>query len=312
MIPGLPPLPHHMVGTQPHLLPQLLQQAWLSRSHANTTVSNSFIPSQMNLMQSNLNFPFPNPFLQVPQATSSPEHTAESFRPKFDEAEDLSAKRVKTEAICPICNISMRWDELPDHFDTELKCLDNIRSLSPITRPTSSTSSRPFSASPNKSLSISPSSPGRLENRWQRFERIRNKRRERIGAKLQRHSIKDIIDSPPEDQDIDIGDSVSDCGSASDSEGNSGPFGPFQYTEADVLRSLSEEDNNESMDNSEDSPRSGMCCPCCSGKMNRPVLNVSCWHLKCEKCWLRAVGTKKVCSICNGSASVKELRRVHV
>jgi len=311
MIPGLPPLPHHMVGSQPHLLPQLLQQAWLSRS--STSVSNSFIQSQMSLMQSNMNFPFPNPFLQVPPATSSPEHhSQESFRPKFDEAEDLSAKRIKTEAICPICNITMRWEDLPEHFDTELKCLDNIRSLSPITRPTSSSSSRPFSTSPNKSLSISPSSPGRLENRWQRFERIRNKRRERIGAKLQRHSIKDIIDPQDNDQDIDIGDSISDCGSASDSEGNTGTFGPLQYTEADVLRCLSDEDKDEAMDNSEDNTNSGISCPTCPGKMLTPVLNVSCWHLKCEKCWLKAVGTKKVCSICSGPASVKELRRVHV
>eukprot|EP00090_Calanus_glacialis_P015962 TRINITY_DN25072_c0_g1_i1.p1 TRINITY_DN25072_c0_g1~~TRINITY_DN25072_c0_g1_i1.p1 ORF type:complete len:311 (-),score=48.29 TRINITY_DN25072_c0_g1_i1:90-1022(-) len=310
MIPGLPPLPHHMVGNQPHLLPQLLQQAWLSR--ANTSVSNSFIQSQMNFMQSNMNFPFPNPFLQPPPATSSPEHTPEIYRPKFDEAEDLSAKRIKTEAVCPICNITMRWEDLPDHFDTELKCLDNIRSLSPITRPTSSSSSRPFSASPNKSLSISPSSPGRLENRWQRFERIRNKRRERIGAKLQRHSIKNIIESQPEEQDIDIGDSISDCGSASDSEGNAGPFGPLQYTEADVLRCLSEEDKDEPMDNSEDNANSGISCPTCPEKMSTPVLNVSCWHLKCEKCWLKAVGTKKVCTICSGPASVKELRRVHV
>ena len=301
MIPGLPPLPHHMAGHQPHLLP-LLQQAWLSR--ANTSVANSFIQSQMN-------FPFHNPFLQVPPVTSSPEHIPESYRPKFDEAEDLSAKRFKTEAVCPICNITMRWEDLPDHFDTELKCLDNIRSLSPITRPTSSSSSRPFSASPNKSLSISPSSPGRLENRWQRFERIRNKRRERIGAKLQRHSIKNLIESQPEDQDIDIGDSVSDCGSASDSEGTQ-PFGPLQYTEADVLRCLSEEDKDESMDSQEDNANTGISCPTCPGKMSTPVLNVSCWHLKCEKCWLKAVGTKKVCSICSGPASVKELRRVHV
>jgi len=299
-----------MVGTQPHLLPQLLQQAWLSRS--STSVSNSLIQSQMSLMQSNMNFPFPNPFLQVPPATSSPEHNPENFRPKFDEAEDLSAKRMKTEAICPICNITMRWEDLPEHFDEELKSLDNIRSLSPITRPTSSSSSRPFSTSPNKSLSISPSSPGRLENRWQRFERIRNKRRERIGAKLQRHSIKDIIDTQDNDQDIDIGDSISDCGSASDSEGNSGQFGPLQYTEADVLRCLSEDEKDESMDNSEDNTNSGISCPTCPGKMLTPVLNVSCWHLKCEKCWLKAVGTKKVCSICSGPASVKELRRVHV
>ena len=128
--------------------------------------------------------------------------------------EDLggpASKRFKTEggqAVCPICNISLKAEELPEHFQAELKCLDNIRSLSPIARPNSSSSSyRPFSSSPNKSsLSLSPTSPGHLESRWQRFERIRGKRRERIGAKTgetcspgkEGHPIKQLAEVKPE------------------------------------------------------------------------------------------------------------------
>ena len=200
---------------QPHLLP-LLQQAWLSR--AQTSVANSFVNT----------FPFPNPFLPLPPVTSSSPELL--LKPKTEEAEDLSssaAKRFKSdEAVCPICNITMKWTELPDHFNTELACLDNIRSLSPIARPSSASSSyRPYSSSPNKSsLSISPSQnspPGHMESRWQRFERIRTKRRERIGAKQERqsHAIKELSEMKAEaEADIDIGDSLSDCGSASDSE----------------------------------------------------------------------------------------------
>ena len=112
------------------------------------------------------------------------------------------------------------------------------------------------------------------------------------------------------EEEVDIGDSqdsISDRSNGSDTEMNQ-TFGPMQYTEADVLRCLSEVDKEEAGEIKD----SGLSCPSCRGQMATPVLNVSCWHLKCEDCWLRAVGTRKVCSICAGPASVKELRRVHV
>jgi hypothetical protein len=302
----------------------LLQQAWLSR--ANTSVANSFIQTHLNLGPAPGMLPFPHlPHLPFPPPASSPEARQETLR-RLEEAEDLSlAKRVKREeAICPICNITMRWQDLPEHFQTELRCLENIRSLSPIARPaSSSSSSRPFSSSPSKSLSLSPSSPGHLENRWQRFERIRSKRRERIGAKLQRraeHQVprvdQSIVEQEPE-ADIDIGDSGSDCGSGAGSDGEQGGSSPGhgQYTEADVLRALNvEEDDGDAMESGaeEGGEEGAIACPSCSSRMRPPVLNVSCWHLKCERCWLKAVGTQKTCSTCNGPASVKDLRRVHV
>ena len=327
MIPGLPPLPQHLgLAPQPgaHLALQALQQAWLSR--AQTSVANSFVTSPPC-------FPFANPFLPLPPVTSSPELL---LKTKLEEtAEDLSSssKRFKADqAVCPICSITMKWEELPEHFETELKCLDDIRSLSPIARPQSASSSyRPYSTSPlNKSgLSASPTSPSaphhHTESRWQRFENIRRKRRERIGAKQERDrgtqpaAVKDLSQELKQQQeteaDIDIGDSLSDSGSHSDSD-SVATYGPLQYTEADVLRCLSEDpaadttDEEEAGDENANTRR--VQCPTCRGRMTTPVLNVSCWHLKCEQCWLRAVGTKKVCSICNGPASVKELRKVHL
>ena len=307
MIPGLPPLPHQFPN---HAMLPLLQQAWLSR--ANTSVANSFIQSQLNLGQPP-QFSFPHPFLPAAPTTSSPVDHQDTLK-RLEEAEDLSlAKRSKREeAVCPICSITMRWHELPDHFQTELRCLENIRSLSPITRPaSSSSSSRPFSSSPNKSLSLSPSSPGHLENRWQRFERIRSKRRERIGAKVSRQQSRDCMEKEGE-ADIDIGDSVSDCGSGtggSDGEqSSSGQQLHNVYTEADVLRAQ----NMETEETGAEIACSSITCPSCSSKMSPPVLNISCWHLKCERCWLKAVGTEKGCTTCSSPASVKDLRRVHV
>ena len=307
MIPGLPPLPHQFPS---HAMLPLLQQAWLSR--ANTSVANSFIQSHLNLGQPP-QFPFPHPFLPTPPATSSPVDHQETLK-RLEEAEDLSlAKRTKREeAVCPICSITMRWQELPDHFQTELRCLENSRSLSPITRPaSSSSSSRPFSSSPNKSLSISPSSPGHLENRWQRFERIRTKRRERIGAKVSRQQREGDGMEKEGEADIDIGDSVSDCGSGTGSDGEQSSSGQQLhnvYTEADVLRAQ----NMETEEMGDEIASSSIVCPSCSSKMSPPVLNISCWHLKCERCWLKAVGTEKGCTTCNSPVSVKDLRRVQL
>lgn len=309
MIPGLPPLPHQFPG-HPAMLP-LLQQAWLSRASTMSSISSTMSsPSFLQAPHGGL-LHFPHPFFHpVPPAASSPEPR----RP--DEAQDLSqAKRPRREeAVCPICCITMRWHDLPEHFETELRCLENIRSLSPITRPASSSShsSRPFSSSPNKSsLSLSPSSPGHLENRWQRFERIRSKRRERIGAKVARHAQEVAREEERgverEEADIDIGDSVSDCESGAGSEGELSE-GAQHYTEADVLRAVSSSECA-----AEGEAREGaLPCPSCSGTMTPPVLNTSCWHMRCERCWLRAVGTTKACSTCSSPATVRDLRRVHV
>ena len=111
--------------------------------------------------------------------------------------------------------------------------------------------------------------------------------------------------------DIDIGDSVSDCGSGTGSDGEQSSSGQQLhnvYTEADVLRAQ----NMETEEMGDEIASSSIVCPSCSSKMSPPVLNISCWHLKCERCWLKAVGTEKGCTTCNSPASVKDLRRVHV
>ena len=447
MIPGLlPPL----AGGQASMLP-ILQQAWLSR--AATTAHNSFIqsmaaggghhhplPSPYGPLAGFPGFPH-HPFFLPPPPTTTPSELVRAHPPELiktepkiryrsDEensdtaAEDLSfsVKRFRNatsncgggEVICPICSIAVRWTDLPEHFETELRCLDNIRTLSPIVqssngtaasggfgRPPSTSSHRStISTSPvhnnnnnNKSSSslssssLSPTSPATagggnssssyLENRWERFERIRNKRRERIGvrhygshhqqrqlqqqlqqqqqqqqqSRPRQHTVESMVamrrrsEDDVMDEDIDIGeeDSISECGSGgggggvvSEAETNAalktaidspvlGAFGPLQYTEADVLRSLSSSDGNNS-DNEDKESRIhrenaqsddnastvGLRCPACRMAMAVPVLNVDCWHLKCERCWLRAVGTSQACSICHAAASVRELRKVHV
>ena len=326
MIPGLPQLPsgqllsspllpsHGLLPGSAGLLP-MLHQAWLSRAATHTANSfvnsSAFLPHPHPPVSSHAGFPGFNPFLPLAPPSTSPDLDLK-VRAR-EEAEDLSsAKRMRTEIICPICSIAVRREDILEHFETELKCLDNIRSLSPI--------SRPYSTSPtNQSTSLSPSSPGYLENRWQRFERIRSKRRERIGVKGERRMVSSLRNNNEfttargnNDEDIDIGDSLSDSGSISDSESNQNSVNPAQYTEADVLRSLNSEDSTVGTVDNEPTERTGMKCGACGCGMVRPVLNVSCWHLKCEQCWLRAAGTSKVCSICNHTASVKDLRRVHV
>ena len=338
-------LPGHLSLPNPQLLP-MLHQAWLSR--ASTMTNNSMVESSPFAFPPTTlgGFHFPSPFFVPPISASSPDGGAAEKRRREENAEDLSfnAKRLfssmpfgnEAEIICPICSIAVRREDLKEHFETEVKCLDNIRSLSPISqRPISPRSSRSYSTSPmNKSSSsISPVSPNhpRYENRWERFERIRNKRRERVGVRNERRSTgTDASNNNPaagredkkaEDEDIDIGDSLSDCGShhsetESSVTGHGGAYGPLQYTEADVLRCLSGEHENDAAEADSSAGRSVtdeslMKCGSCRAGMKVPVLNVSCWHLKCEQCWLKSVGTSKSCSICSRPASVKDLRRVY-
>ncbi len=363
----------------------------------------------------------------------SSDHRLQDVGPEPPAKRGRAGSGADQELICPVCSIAVRSEDLPDHFLTEIKCLDNIRSLSPIavmrannnvSRSSSADGRRSMIGSPHhhhhvggghSSLLVSPKrspnssmspssnnnnnnhspsagsgilSAGFLENRWERFERIRNKRRERIGVKerysarspptsaVSGHSITDIIgrrrsrdnnadhhggskeDNGAAGEDIDIGeeDSLSDCGSgagggrsaAAATETSDQTMAGNQYTEADVLRCLKkdedalggggkrredsvygdeedeedvaedgagnryEEEKRMRVSDNDNNGGGGMRCPSCREGMQRPVLNVGCWHLKCEHCWLRAVGTSKQCRICSAAASVRDLRKVFV
>ena len=51
-------------------------------------------------------------------------------------------------------------------------------------------------------------------------------------------------------------------------------------------------------------------CNICMDSYNRPVVSTLCWHVSCEECWLRALGSKKLCPQCKVIIQPKDLRRI--
>lgn len=56
--------------------------------------------------------------------------------------------------------------------------------------------------------------------------------------------------------------------------------------------------------------RQQVLCNICFDTYTKPVVSVVCWHVHCESCWLRALGTKKLCPQCKIIIQPRDLRRV--
>ncbi|XP_076347373.1 E3 ubiquitin-protein ligase Rnf220-like [Tachypleus tridentatus] len=55
-----------------------------------------------------------------------------------------------------------------------------------------------------------------------------------------------------------------------------------------------------------------MKCLICMEFYTKPMVSVCCWHVHCEECWLRTLGTKKLCPQCNMITSPTDLRRIYL
>ncbi|XP_038640605.1 E3 ubiquitin-protein ligase Rnf220-like [Scyliorhinus canicula] len=53
-------------------------------------------------------------------------------------------------------------------------------------------------------------------------------------------------------------------------------------------------------------------CHVCMGSYSVPLASIHCWHIHCEECWLRALGSKKLCPQCNTVTSPGDLRRIYL
>nr|XP_015204737.1 PREDICTED: E3 ubiquitin-protein ligase RNF220-like isoform X2 [Lepisosteus oculatus] len=53
-------------------------------------------------------------------------------------------------------------------------------------------------------------------------------------------------------------------------------------------------------------------CHVCLDSYSVPVASIQCWHIHCEDCWLRSLGSKKLCPQCNTITSPSDLRRVYL
>ncbi|KAI9481274.1 MAG: hypothetical protein EXX96DRAFT_566095 [Benjaminiella poitrasii] len=53
-------------------------------------------------------------------------------------------------------------------------------------------------------------------------------------------------------------------------------------------------------------------CLICLEPYKTPLTSIVCWHVHCEQCWLRTLGTKKLCPQCQKITTPADLRRVYL
>nr|CAB3265649.1 E3 ubiquitin-protein ligase RNF220-like [Phallusia mammillata] len=60
----------------------------------------------------------------------------------------------------------------------------------------------------------------------------------------------------------------------------------------------------------EDATERSLRCNICMDTYTDPVASIQCWHVHCERCWLRALSVKKLCPQCNAITTATKLRRI--
>lgn len=53
-------------------------------------------------------------------------------------------------------------------------------------------------------------------------------------------------------------------------------------------------------------------CQICMDDYKSPCVSICCWHVHCEECWLRSLGSRKLCPKCNMITSATDLRRIYL
>jgi len=71
----------------------------------------------------------------------------------------------------------------------------------------------------------------------------------------------------------------------------------------DIIEELSEENNQL---------RQKSMCNICMDSYRTPLVSTVCWHVSCEECWMRALGTKKLCPQCKVIIQPKHLRKIYL
>jgi len=56
----------------------------------------------------------------------------------------------------------------------------------------------------------------------------------------------------------------------------------------------------------------GSSCRICLDPYTEPTVSTGCWHTCCRECWLRCLGTTKLCPICKRITCTTELRRIYL
>ncbi|KAH9943227.1 uncharacterized protein BXZ73DRAFT_97278 [Epithele typhae] len=60
------------------------------------------------------------------------------------------------------------------------------------------------------------------------------------------------------------------------------------------------------------SSSTSLLCRICLDPYNDPTVSTGCWHTCCRECWLRCLGSTKLCPICKRITGATDLRRVYL
>ncbi|KIY49471.1 hypothetical protein FISHEDRAFT_65441 [Fistulina hepatica ATCC 64428] len=60
------------------------------------------------------------------------------------------------------------------------------------------------------------------------------------------------------------------------------------------------------------SASSSFLCRICLDPYNEPTVSTGCWHTCCRQCWLRCLGSTRLCPICKRITAASDLRRVYL
>ncbi|KAM3924930.1 E3 ubiquitin-protein ligase Rnf220-like [Leptodactylus fuscus] len=285
-----------------------------------------YLPMETGLESSHVST---GPVMAPTSHRSSPKLRASSH--KRDKKSPLSLP-----LLCPLCHKHLQKDELSHHLQHEMEQLTHLSDSEVDATPESSTN---FTQSPQQGRDTRSDSPlmtsedGQKLDRQQIFQQVRWNREERLGAragrcKRARLNIEEPLRGVPADseatEDHRWDDEVRSPEKASSHgtgcRGSPGISSPSHSEDSDSEEMpASSHTNEESLEalrekiqELTDKLKNTHTCHICLDAYTVPVASIQCWHIHCEGCWLRALGSKKLCPQCNTITSPSDLRRVYL
>ncbi|KAH8830268.1 hypothetical protein DL96DRAFT_1525614 [Flagelloscypha sp. PMI_526] len=72
------------------------------------------------------------------------------------------------------------------------------------------------------------------------------------------------------------------------------------------------EDKVKLLESAKVSASTALLCRICLDPYNEPTVSIGCFHTSCRECWLRCLGSTKLCPICKRITNASDLRRVYL
>ncbi|XP_018417499.1 PREDICTED: E3 ubiquitin-protein ligase RNF220-like [Nanorana parkeri] len=283
-------------------------------------------------METGLEAPHMSPGPGIPPSShrSSPKPRTSSSSKK-DKKTSLSGP-----LVCPLCHKHLQKEELPHHLHHEMELMAHVPESESDNIPESSQNNSQSPLPGRNSRSESPmmtSEDGQKLDRQQVFLQIRWNREERMGARVgkckrvrvntqevsglishdgetsEENRWEDDMRSPekPSSQETDCRVSPGSSISSHSDESDSDETPSSSRANAENLEAM-----REKIQELTEKLRNTHTCHICLDAYTVPVASIQCWHIHCEACWLRALGTKKLCPQCNTITSPSDLRRVYL